>query len=227
MKGTTNLLLNLQAGTTGGTSKFSVDNSGNAVAAGLITAKGNLQAGVAGTTSGVITLEGSSSGNCTITAPATAGTATNPIAISNSINLSGASTVYQAQGVSGVTQAAEAVGTLATTGGIVTTFTAVSDERTKIAQPYGGGLEEILSITPIKYQWNDIGAKLSGQSTNREFIGFSAQDVQKQIPQAVFTSQQHEYLCFDDRPVIAALVNAIKTLAARVKELESVRFRLN
>ena len=40
--------------------------------------------------------------------------------------------VYYSGGTdAGITQTAEAVGTLATTGGIVTTFTAVSDERLK------------------------------------------------------------------------------------------------
>ncbi len=41
--------------------------------------------GVAGATSGVLTLEGSASGSATITAPATAGTITNPIVFSNAI----------------------------------------------------------------------------------------------------------------------------------------------
>lgn len=54
---------------------------------GLITAQANIALGVAGTTSGQITLEGSTSGACTITAPAIAGTSTNPIAFSNSINI--------------------------------------------------------------------------------------------------------------------------------------------
>jgi len=213
----TNLIADFQSG---GTSEVSIDYSGNLKAAGLITAKGNIQLGVAGTTSGVVTLEGSTSGSCTITAPAVAGTATNPIALSNSINLSGASAVYQAQGTSGVTQTAEAVGTIATIGGIVTTFTAVSDERLKTAQPYAGGLSEVLSITPIKYRWNELGSKYSGQGTDREFVGFSAQNVRQQIPEAVWVSKD-DYLGFDDRPVIAALVNAVKELKAELDALKA------
>jgi hypothetical protein len=50
----------------------------------------NANFGVAGTTSGVITLEGSTSGSCTITGPATAGTVTNPIVFSNAIGLGSA-----------------------------------------------------------------------------------------------------------------------------------------
>ena len=128
--------------------------------------------------------------------------------------------VYYSGTNAGITQTAEAVGTLATTGGIVTTFTAVSDERLKTAQAYKGGLKEILAITPIKYRWNETGVKYSGQSTERDFIGFSAQNVQKVVPEAVWVSKDG-YLGFDDRPVIAALVNAIKELKAEIDVLKA------
>ena len=122
----------------------------------------------------------------------------------------------------GVTQAAEAVGTIATTGGIVTTFTAVSDERLKISTLYLGGLEELLGITPIRYRWNAKGQELSGQTGDRDYIGFSAQNVEKSIPEAIQSKKGPEqYLSFDDRPVICLLVNAVKELAARVKQLEA------
>ena len=127
--------------------------------------------------------------------------------------------VYYSGTNAGITQTAEAVGTLATTGGIVTTFTAVSDERLKDFSEYDGGLAEVLEITPIRYRWNETGAKYSGQSTERDFIGFSAQDVRRVIPEATWISKD-DYLGFDDRPVIAALVNAVKTLEARIRELE-------
>jgi hypothetical protein len=167
LKGASNFLIVAQAGTTGGTTKFSVDNSGN-------------------------------------------------------VNLAGAGAVYQAQGVSGVTQSAEAVGTIATTGGIVTTFTAVSDERLKISQAYDGGLAEILGIVPIRYRWNEKGQSLSGQTGDRDYVGFSAQNVERSIPESIQSKKGPEqYLSFDDRPVIAALVNAVKTLEARIKVLES------
>jgi len=56
-------------------------------ASGLITAQANIQLGIAGTISGVLTLEGSTSGAATITAPAVAGTATNPVVFSNAISI--------------------------------------------------------------------------------------------------------------------------------------------
>lgn len=54
---------------------------------GLITAEANIQLGVAGTTSGQIVFEGSTSGSASITAPAIAGTAANPFSFSNGINI--------------------------------------------------------------------------------------------------------------------------------------------
>ena len=74
-----------------------------------------------------------------------------------------------------------------------------------------------MGITPIKFRWNELGAKYSGQSTERDFIGFSAQDVRKVIPEATWISKD-DYLGFDDRPVIAAAVCAIKELHAIIKK---------
>ena len=128
-------------------------------------------------------------------------------------------TAFYAGGTIGVTQTAEAVGTIATIGGIVTTFTAVSDERLKIFTPSPYGLKEILAINPIRYRWNETGQKYSGQSTERDFVGFSAQNVQKAIPEAVHVSKD-DYLGFDDRPVIAALVRAVQELEERLAKLE-------
>jgi hypothetical protein len=134
------------------------------------------------------------------------------------INAQGA---YYSNGTIGVTQTAIAVGALATIGGIVTTFTGVSDERLKDFTLYEGGLDEILSISPIRYRWNDLGQKWMGLSGDRDYVGFSANNVQKSIPEAIQGFEGEEkYLSFDDRPVIAALVNAVKELAARIKELE-------
>jgi hypothetical protein len=139
-----------------------------------------------------------------------------------------ATSSYQANGTPGVTQTAIAVGTLATIEGIVTTFTGVSDERLKNHAPYTGGLEEILGITPIRFTYNELGQKFGGWDKEHVYVGFSAQNVQKSIPEAIQgTEGKEKYLSFDDRPVIAALCNAIKELTARITELEmSVRYLL-
>jgi hypothetical protein len=106
---------------------------------------------------------------------------------------------YYSLGTKGVTQTAIAVGTLATTGGIVTTFTGVSDERLKDHTPYDGGLEEILGITPIRFTYNDLGQKFGGWDKDHVYVGFSAQNVQKSIPEAIQgTEGPEKYLSFDD-----------------------------
>ncbi len=66
------------------------------------------QIGIAGTTSGILSLEGSTSGAATLTAPATAGTATNPIAVSNSLNLV-SGTVYGWNADTGLSRVAAGV----------------------------------------------------------------------------------------------------------------------
>jgi hypothetical protein len=133
-----------------------------------------------------------------------------------------ATSSYQANGTAGVTQTAIAVGTLATMEGIVTTFTGVSDERLKNATMYAGGLAEILAINPIRFTYNELGQKFGGWDKEHVYVGFSAQNVQRAIPEAIQGYEGEEkYLSFDDRPVIAALVNAVKELTARIEELES------
>ena len=133
-------------------------------------------------------------------------------------------TAYKTNGTIGVTQTAGAPTSIATMGGIVTTLVVASDERLKDFKPYEGGLDEVLAITPIRYKWNEKGIEI-GADGSREFVGFGAHDVQKAIPEAIVGQQVApdgtEYLGFDDRPVIAAMVNAIKELTARVKELEA------
>ena len=133
-----------------------------------------------------------------------------------------ATSAYQANGTPGVTQTAIAVGTLATKEGIVTTFTGVSDERLKTFTPYVGGLDVISRITPIRYRWNELGQKWTGLSGDQEFVGFSANNVQKSIPEAILgTEGPDKYLSFDDRPVIAALVNAVKEQQAEIISLKA------
>lgn len=70
----------------------------------LLTAQAGIAVGVAGTTSGQIFLEGSTSGSCTITAPAIAGTSTNPILFSNSINIP-SGTVFSLNNDTGISRA--------------------------------------------------------------------------------------------------------------------------
>ena len=82
--------------------------SGSLHAASLVVSGATATFGTASSISGVITLEGSTSGSCTITAPATAGTSTNPIVISNSIEIP-SGTVYQISTDTGLSRIAAGV----------------------------------------------------------------------------------------------------------------------
>jgi len=112
-----------------------------------------------------------------------------------------------------------------------------SDERLKnIDGAFSRGLADIVKLDPIQYHWNAT----SGLDTATQYAGFSAQNVQHAIPEAVgsmvapchASSSADEardpgsgpsavrpcdsaprYLTLQDRPLIAALVNAVKEIA--------------
>lgn len=95
-------------------------------------------------------------------------------------------------------------------------ITAVSDERLKKDfRPYARGLAAIELLQPQYYRWS---AK-SGMETEHEYAGWVAQNVQKAIPEAVF-EQPDGMLGLQERPIQAALVNAVQELSARVKQIE-------
>jgi hypothetical protein len=109
---------------------------------------------------------------------------------------------------------------ITTTGGIVTALSGTSDERLKIAQPYEGGLDELLGINPIRFRYNEKGQAQTGLSGEQYFVGFGARNVQKEIPEAITGTEKSKdgtetYLSLDDRPILALAVNAIKELAAQ------------
>jgi hypothetical protein len=111
---------------------------------------------------------------------------------------------------------------------LVTVLTgAASDERLKTAiTPYEGGLDEVLDLSPIRFHWNEEGAKFTGSSLNKEEVGFTAQNVQRVLPEAITYEGNERHLNFRDRPVIALLVNAVKELNAKNVDLEARLERL-
>ncbi len=72
------------------------------------------------------------------------------------------------------------------------------------------GLPAILQLEPISYRWKQE----TGFDTENTYSGFSAQNVQEAIPEAVGEDEKG-YLTLSDRPIVAALVNAVKELNAR------------
>lgn len=98
-------------------------------------------------------------------------------------------------------------------------LSSVSDERLKIIQgKYTVGLREILQINPILYKWN----KKSNMETEHTYAGFSAQNVQKALGEYGAMENNQGYLSLSDRAIMAGLVNSIKELTERIKELEKL-----
>lgn len=96
--------------------------------------------------------------------------------------------------------------------------TASSDERLKDIQgDYTRGLEDLRKIKPIKYKWNE----LSGLERENVYSGFSAQNVGEAIPEAVSTDPRG-YLSLQERPILAALVNAVKEIADKLDKFTEV-----
>jgi len=92
-----------------------------------------------------------------------------------------------------------------------------SDERLKnISGSFNRGLSALMSIDPISYHWK----KSSGLDTENLYTGFSAQNVQQSIPEAVGIDNRG-YLTLSDRPILATAVNAIKQLADTSQKFET------
>ena len=106
------------------------------------------------------------------------------------------------------------------TDGFVTAITGTSDARLKTnIQPFERGLAAILAISPKTYQWNTLGQQRTNFSADLVQAGFIAQDVQAAIPEAI--GVEDGYLSLDTRPILAALVNAVRELNAKIERLEN------
>ena len=116
--------------------------------------------------------------------------------------------------------------------------TASSDRRLKnVSGKFTRGLDAILQIQPKVFTWKPE----SGMNPDDINVGFIAQDVQPAIPEAVGSMktvdteeddgtgkkvkktkrEASEFLTLSDRPIIAALVNAVKELKAENDDLRA------
>ena len=106
-------------------------------------------------------------------------------------------------------------------------ITATSDESIKTEiRPFIAGIAELALINPILHGYT----KESGLDTKRnDYAGFSAQNVLAAIPQAVGKSSDGR-LSLNDRPILAAAVNALKShefaVVKLVAEVQSLRSRV-
>ncbi len=92
--------------------------------------------------------------------------------------------------------------------------TATSDERLKdISKLYTSGLSALKGIKPITYKWK----KETGLDIINEYTGFSAQNIQANIPEAVGYMANGD-LTVQDRPIMATIINAINELNDKIED---------
>jgi hypothetical protein len=113
-------------------------------------------------------------------------------------------------------------------------ITAVSDRRMKTnIRPFNRSLNAVRALEPVIYKYNEE----SGLDQVDDYVGFVAQDVRSAVPEAVSVTRPVKVpdgfpgrlppdrkaglMTLSDRPIIAALVNAVKELADRVETLEA------
>lgn len=115
-------------------------------------------------------------------------------------------------------------------------WAALSDSRIKtVERDYKLGLDEVLKLRPIVYRYkgNDALEK-DGPSMNADtkklFVGLVAQEAEMIFPNMVEKREGfidgkkvNDLRAFNNSELIYALVNAVKTLTARVEELEAGR----
>jgi hypothetical protein len=122
-------------------------------------------------------------------------------------------------------------GNLTIAGGTATkpgggSWTAPSDAALKSTMNvYASGLTEVIALEPITYRYSGVG----GMPTDEEFIGLDAAATAKVMPELVGADSWNDpnsgerlhYSTVDSGPLIYALVNAVKELAAQNAALEA------
>ncbi|MEC4004121.1 tail fiber domain-containing protein [Flavobacterium sp. SUN052] len=103
-----------------------------------------------------------------------------------------------------------------------TTWTIVSDKRLKtINGNYTKGLNEILQLNPIRFNYKNAGERKFEQKVlDTEFAGFIAQEVQPLFPDAVGIDADG-FLNFNIHPILIASINAIKELNEKNEDLKN------
>ena len=97
-------------------------------------------------------------------------------------------------------------------------WSSFSDIRLKnVRGKFNTGLNAVMQLQPLRYEYrsnNSLGLPSGG-----EHIGFSAQEVQKVVPQAV-TQSESGYLMVNNDPIIWTMLNAIKEQQKEIVELK-------
>lgn len=94
-----------------------------------------------------------------------------------------------------------------------------SDERLKnIKGRFTGGLKAVMKLQPLIYEYkkdNALGIRSEG-----EHVGFSAQAVEKIIPEAV-TKNEQGYRLVNNDPILWTMLNAIKEQQVAIEKLSA------
>jgi len=105
--------------------------------------------------------------------------------------------------------------------GNITAF--VSDMRLKDRKAnIANALEKVESLSGFNYTLNDKAIELMpGQDKEEEFVGVSAQEVEKVLPEAVKPAPVNgDYKTVQYEKLVPLLIEAIKELNAEIKELK-------
>jgi hypothetical protein len=99
--------------------------------------------------------------------------------------------------------------------GTAVNWVATSDRRLKEdLQVITGALEKITHLTGYTFRW-------VGQAGDKRSVGLMAQEVQEQVPEAVFTNSSNDHLALNYDGLLGAIVEAIKELNDKVEALKA------
>ena len=103
--------------------------------------------------------------------------------------------------------------------GDVTAF--ASDDRLKTNRiGLTGALDKVNSLSGFTYNFNEIAGEL-GFNTEIDYVGVSAQEVEKVLPEAVRPAPiNNDYITVQYEKLVPLLIEAIKELNAKVEDLE-------
>ena len=96
-----------------------------------------------------------------------------------------------------------------------------SDDRLKTnKQQLTGALDKVCSLSGFTFNFNETAGEL-GFNTDHTYVGVSAQDVQKVLPEAVYPAPASDkYITVQYEKIVPLLIEAIKELSDKVSALE-------
>ena len=107
-------------------------------------------------------------------------------------------------------------------------WTIASDERIKEnIVPYSKGLQELLNINPVTYDYNGLGGFTKGKGG----VGIIAQEIIDILPDSVSSikgklnetdEEETDILNFNGHELIYVLINAIKEQQLQIEELKAM-----